>query len=183
MTAATHYFNGLDYIIIGIVLFSTIISLFRGFLREAISLIVWGVGILAGLKFASLIQPLLSGWVASATVRYWIAFLIIFGFILLIGISFNIFIHRWVGKSGLNAPDRLLGFCFGVVRGLLIVAVLLMYLSGGHNKEDARLAESRLTPEFKPMVAWLNLFLPQEVKRLSQWVLDKHDEVLEGGHP
>ena len=175
MTSVIHYFNWVDYTIIGIVLFSTIISLFRGFLREAISLVVWGIGILLSLKCAGSVQEYLSSWIASSTVRYWVAFLSIFFIIFLIGILINIFVHKLVKESGFNVPDHFLGFFFGAARGLLIAMVFLMYLSADGIKDDTALAHSRFMPEVKPVVSWLHTFLPQQVKRASEWVLGGPD--------
>ncbi len=182
MTFSAHYFNWMDFTIITIVLLSTIISLFRGFLREAVSLVVWIIGALLALKFSDDVQPLLTQWIASPKIRYIAAFIVIFGVVFVIGILINVVLHKLVDKTGLSLTDRALGFFFGFARGVLIVALLLMFVNVGMKKEGSGLAQSRLAPEFKPLVAWLNTFLPQQLKNLSQWVRDNDDNnVIAGG--
>ena len=169
-TNVASHFNWVDYTIIGIIAFSIIISFFRGFLREAVSLVVWIAGVLLALKFATPVQVHLQAWIASATIRYIIAFVALFLVVFIVGALLNALLHAVVSKTGLSATDRLLGIFFGGVRGLLIIAILLMFVSVGNVKDGTALAQSRLAPEFKPIVVWLNGFLPMQIKQLSQWV-------------
>jgi membrane protein required for colicin V production len=45
------HLNWLDYAILGILVFSTLVSLVRGFVREAISLVVWIAAIWLGFLY------------------------------------------------------------------------------------------------------------------------------------
>ncbi len=173
---AAHSLNWVDYSIIGVIAFSTIISFFRGFSREAVSLVIWVVGILIALKFAEPASILLKSWIASPSLRYVIAFAALFLIIFIVGIFINAIIHAFVKNTGLGVTDRILGIIFGVARGLFIVAVLLMFVSVGKIKDGTYLAQSRIAPEFKPMVVWLNSFLPLQMKQFSQWVMNENED-------
>lgn len=174
---AIHSLNWVDYSILGIIVFSIIISFFRGFSREAVSLVVWVVGIMVALKFADPTSIFFKTWIASPTLRYIIAFATLFLIIFIAGILLNAAIHALVKKAGLSLTDRMLGVIFGAARGLLIVAVLLMFVSVGKVKDGTYLTQSRLALKFKPMVVWLNAFLPTQMKGFSQWVMNKNSEI------
>jgi len=169
--------NWVDYSIIAVIAFSTIISFFRGFLREAVSLVVWVVGVLVALKFAGPVSGLFKSWVSSPSLRYVIAFIALFLLIFIIGVLINFIIHAFVKSTGLGVTDRMLGIIFGAARGFFVIGVLLMFVSVGGIKNNAYLTHSRIVPKFKPIVVWLNGFLPLQVKEVSQWVMNKNNEV------
>ena len=99
---AIHSLNWVDYSILGIIVFSIIISFFRGFSREAVSLVVWVLGIMVALKFADPTSIFFKTWIASPTLRYIIAFATLFLIIFIVGILLNAAIHALVKKAGLS---------------------------------------------------------------------------------
>src|SRR3989338_1774982 len=119
MMSTVAHFNGLDYAIIGIVLLSLIISFFRGFLREAISLITWFCAFVAALKFS----PIFTQWfhfIPHDKTRYVVCAVATFIVVMIIGMLINKLAHALVTTSGLGFFDRILGVVFGVARGLLL---------------------------------------------------------------
>jgi len=164
--------NWFDIGIVAVVLLSIVISFFRGFLRETISLITWVVGLFVAIRFAPTVSNWLSTIIAIEILRYVIAFVILFMLIFIVGLLANMTIKRGVDVSGLSVVDRLLGGIFGAARGILLVAVVLMFMtmSTFKNNAMAMTADSKLTPSFMPIVAWLDGFLPQELQRLTQWM-------------
>lgn len=179
--------NWVDYAIMGIIAFSTIISFFRGFLREAVSLIIWIVGILLAFRFADTVQNYFVQWISSNSIRYALAFIAIFLAVFIVGAVINVIFHAIVSKSGLSLTDRFLGIFFGAARGALIVAVVLIFVGATTTtvvaNEGAAIAQSELAPKFMPLTTWLNQFLPKEIKNFSQWIdLQDHNEIQLGNH-
>ncbi len=170
MPALTHSFNWIDFTIIGIIIFSTIISFFRGFLREAISLSAWLIGLVVALRFSNGLKHSLEPWIGSELLRYIIAFILLFIAVILLGIVINAVVHMVLKKVGLSWSDRFLGIFFGAARGIMVVVVLLMFVNTGTIRDTSALDHSELGPYFRPAVTWLNRFLPQEMKAVSQWV-------------
>lgn len=164
------HLNWLDFVIIAIIILSIFISFFRGFLREAMSLITWIMGVLVALKFASRVSDLLPTFVHSSMLRYLIAFVALFIAVFILGFIVNIIVKRLIDMTGLTIVDRVLGIIFGSARGLIAVGVILMFISMSSMQKESWVTSSQLAPEFIPLVTWLDSFLPEQLRNVSQWV-------------
>jgi membrane protein required for colicin V production len=129
--------NGTDYFVILGILISAIVGLARGFLRESIALATWVLALFFAWHFADLLAPHLGGLLSSASVRPWAARAIIAIVVLLIGSAIGAILAHYVRLSIFSGIDRLLGFFFGVLRGLVLFGVFvilgqLLQLQGEH---------------------------------------------------
>ena len=79
-----------DMLVIAIISLSTIISLVRGFIKEAISLVVWVVALIVAAKFSPILGKQFSGFIHSFEGRTVVAAIILFVLILFM-ISVSIF--------------------------------------------------------------------------------------------
>lgn len=166
-------FNWFDIAIIIVVALSMFVSFFRGFIREAVSLITWIVALILALKFASLLGDQFVSFISSPSLRYTIAFLIIFLVVLLLGSFLNMLIRYLVDKTGIGFFDRLLGVIFGTARGILLVAVVIMLLQVSGLKDEKWLKESQLTDRLQPLITWLSSYVPQQIENVSKWINNK----------
>jgi len=162
--------NWFDISIIVVIAISIIASFFRGLLREVVSLFAWLAAVLLGLKFAEPLGKELGEHIASPMIRYVIGFAIIFIAVLVLGLIVNVIIKFLVEKTGISLFDRLLGVAFGAARGIVLVAVVLMFLNVSPMRDNRWLKESQIAPMFKPIVTWLATFLPKQMKQMSAWL-------------
>lgn len=165
-------FNWFDFVILAVIFLSIIVSFFRGFLREAISLITWLIAIIVALKFAGPLGNELSSHIESASLRFIIAFVILFFGVLIAGLIVNLIIKLLVEKTGMGFFDRLLGGLFGAARGILLVAIVLMFLYVTKFQDETWLKQSKLTPHFQPLVSWLSSFVPKQINDVANWISD-----------
>lgn len=146
--------NYLDLVIIGIVLFSIVISLLRGFVREVMSLASWVAAFLVANNF----YPYLANYLTqleSPYVRNAVAIAILFITTLIVGAMVNYIVGQLVDKTGLTGTDRVLGACFGLLRGVLIVAALLFFIDSFTNfAQSDWWKTSKLIPHFSFIVEW-----------------------------
>lgn len=160
----------IDYAIIGIIVFSALISLVRGFVREALSLVIWiGAFFVAG-HFYPYLTDYFTG-IEDKMVRNGVAIAVLFVATLIVGAIVNYIIGTLVRYTGLSGTDRVLGLCFGGLRGVLIVAALLFGLDSFtpfSNSEEWR--NSELIPQFRYIVEWFFEYLRNNSSLLSQSV-------------
>lgn len=145
-----------DWIILGVIVISTLLSIRRGFLKEALSLGTLIVAIFVARVFGSRVSTLLIDVVEIPSVRAGIAYALLFFGTLVVGGLINRLLSEVVKFSGLGGTDRFLGMFFGLARGALIVLVgtaLLHYLVPV--EEDGWYKESLLLPHFVTAVEWL----------------------------
>lgn len=157
------HLNIADYVIIGIVFFSMLISVIRGFLKEAVSLIIWVVGFWVAIKFYNNFATLLAPYITSDSLRQIASFIVIFLVVLILGSLFSYLLSFLVVKTGLSGTDRLLGVVFGCARGVLLIAVLLLVISYTSFAKDHWWQESILIPHFQVLIDWLRIFLPEKM--------------------
>ena len=123
-----HAMNWADWLIIIIIAISTLISIKRGFIKEALSVANLLLAVFLAWTFAPLLAPKLAGTIDSATLRYISALGIVFVSSLLIGAALNFILSSLIKAGGLSGTDRLLGMLFGALRGLVIVMTCIVFL-------------------------------------------------------
>lgn len=158
--------NTTDYIIVVVVLMSTIISLTRGFFKELISLVIWILGFWVAIKFHDTCATMLTPYIANVSIRIIVSFSGLLLTVLIFGSIFNYLLSFIIIKSGLGGFDRLLGMIFGCTRGVLLVAVILLMISTTSFVQDEWWKKSILIPHFQVIVDWLRVFLPQKITSL-----------------
>lgn len=152
--------NWTDYVIIAIVVFSALIGLVRGFVREIFSLATWIGAFVLAVIFASRGAGLLAPYIAGEQLRLVLAFAGLFALTLVVGIALGHFAGRLVERSELTGADRGLGLFFGIARGYVAAAALVLLGSFTHLPEDAWWQQSRLIPFTQPVAAWMAAHLP-----------------------
>ena len=144
--------NWLDYAILSIIALSALISLIRGFVREVLSLVVWIAAFWIGIRFAPRLAVHLEDYIASPTLQVGIAFAVLFVVTLLIGAMINYLAGQLVGRTGLTGTDRLIGVIFGVARGGVVVAILMLAAGLTALPREPWWQDSVLVPHIQPLV-------------------------------
>lgn len=147
-------FNWVDALILGVIAISALISLSRGFIKEALSLVTWIVAGVIAWMFGGSLAHHFEPYIDTPSVRIIAACTLLFVVTLLIGALINFLLAQLVRATGLTGTDRLLGVVFGAARGLLLIVVLVGLLSLVPVQHDSWWQQSTLIPHFLLIADW-----------------------------
>lgn len=153
----------IDYSIACLVMVSALIGLFRGFIKEAFALLIWIVAIGIGMHYCRDFAILLQDSISYPSARIAVAFAILFFMTLLLGSLISFILNQLIEKTGLTGTDRLLGMLFGVIRGAVLVALLVMLAGITPLPEDPWWKQSLLIPPFQSLAIWLKDHIPSDL--------------------
>ena len=163
--------NGADWIIIAILAASGLLSLWRGFVKEAISLVVWIAAFGIGITFSPQLSTLLAASVENDSLRLILAFILLFIGTLIVGGLINRILASLLKVTGLSGTDRLLGMVFGFFRGaIVILACLIIVPPLVAVDQELWWRESMLIPQFLMLEDWAL----QAFSDVSEW---RHDVI------
>lgn len=147
--------NWVDGLVVLIFSVSTLISVKRGFVKEAISLLIWALAFFVAVAFHERFAVLLAGWISSPSARYMVAYGVLFAATLVVGSMVNYLVGELVHMTGLSGTDRLFGMVFGMARALVVVMALLIFIPMiVPVDQESWWRESLLIPQFSLMEQW-----------------------------
>lgn len=147
-------FTWVDWAIIAIIAVSSLISLKRGFVKEALSLVTWIIAGVVAWLFGGALSQHLTEFIDMPSARVIAGCAILFVATLLVGALVNFLISELVRVTGLSGTDRFLGMVFGGARGALLVVVLTGLLSLAPVQQDPWWQQSSLLPHFLMVADW-----------------------------
>ena len=159
--------NWADWAILAIIVVSSLISLKRGFVKEALSMANWVLAFFLAMTFRDPLASLMVDHIATPSLREMLAFTLLFAATLVVGAMVNYLIGELVRMTGLSGTDRLFGTIFGAVRGFVVVmAFILMAPSVVPVDQDAWWQESALIPQLLEFEGWC-VAMVNEIKALA----------------
>jgi len=153
----------LDLLIIAVLVSSIAISWFKGFVREILGLITVLAGVLLAAWFYRWVGALFKDVVRTENIALFLGFSLIFVVTLLAGFFITWLVTRFVKFAKLQWADRLLGAAFGLIRGWMICAAILLALTA-FDIQTERLKNSELAPYFLPGSRVIAMMTPYEIK-------------------
>jgi membrane protein required for colicin V production len=153
-----------DYIVLGIIFVSVLLSITRGVVREVVSLLGWIIAFFVASHYAVNFEPLLPQTIEDESLRMLIVFVMTFFVALVVVMVGSMLFSKLVRSVGLGLIDRALGAVFGFSRGLLIV--LFMILTAGFTSlpQQSFWQQALLREPLEMMATQAIPWLPQDLK-------------------
>ena len=137
-------FAVVDIAMVVVLLASAAVGLMRGFVKEVVSLVIWGAALFLGLAFGRPLGEFIALDLGPKLPTV-VGFLTVFVAVLIVGAIVQRLLRGLVQSAGLSGSDRTLGLVFGAVRGLAVVVVGLIAIRP-FAEEQAWWQESRFAP-------------------------------------
>ncbi len=129
-------FTIVDGVVAVVIVMSALLAYSRGLVREAMAIAGWIVAVLLAFVFADRAQPLVKQIPvvgdflgSSCEMLIIVSFAVVFAIALLVSSLFTPLFSSLIQNSILGPADQILGFIFGVARGVLLVAVAFFVYS------------------------------------------------------
>lgn len=155
-----------DWAIMLILGFSTLLSVYRGFVKEALSLVTLIAAMVVSRVFGAQASTLLVNLIENPGARYVAAYAGLFVSMLIIGGVVNSALVKLVRFAGLGGLDRLLGTVFGFARGVLVLVVITAVLARLGFADSELWQESQFIVHFVELSDWLQTFGLEEASKL-----------------
>lgn len=151
--------TAVDLAFIVVLLVSALIGLWRGLLREVLSVVSWIAAGFLAYRYHPLAAQWLEQWIAEPTVRRIVA---IVGVFVVAAVVFAVLSHLIAGLvrgTPLRGVDRSLGLLFGVARGVLVVALTVLVVDDSQFEDHPAWTEARTLPWARVPALWLRTAL------------------------
>lgn len=181
----------IDAVIIAIIAISVIVAFFRGFISEALSLVVWVVAFMGAVMYyqdiGKILPNIFGGSVSSINSEDsifgdLISFAITFiGLLILLGLL-NLFITFILRRLSISWPDRLLGAIFGLLRGMFIVAIIALFVIESPLKQTEYWNDAKLSSVATSWAKTLSSFIPENfLESINTSVIEPTKESIQQG--
>jgi|TARA_B110000495_G_scaffold167166_1_gene153531 membrane protein required for colicin V production len=151
-------FNQVDLVILIITVLSSAFGLWRGLIKEVLSLLTWIAALLVSRVYSEPLAGLMTGMIENDGIRYVSAFALLFVIVMMFGTFLNFLMSKLLKVTGLKLADRLLGAGFGVARGVMIVLVI-MFITSMFVSETQLWQQSQLVPYGMDLIEKSQVFI------------------------
>ncbi len=156
-----------DYLLLAAFAASIAIGFFRGFFREALSLVNWGLALWLAWRFSGVLDPLLAS-VSSPALKLWVGRIVLFIGALLAGALLSRLVVMLIHKTGLSGTDRALGMLFGAGRGVLVVGVLVIVFQALEMDREPWWQDSVIVPRTADLTAVIRGYMDSGLDKLGE---------------
>ncbi|MCK4943675.1 MAG: CvpA family protein [Candidatus Aminicenantes bacterium] len=165
--------NILDIAFLIVISLSIVFGILKGFVRELFSLVFFIIAVILSFLYYFEAGNLFLKQIKNRNVADFVGFMLIFISILIIGSLVTYVIKKLFVIGPLRSIDRILGGGFGLLRGILISAILVFGLIS-FPLDEQLVVKSRLSPYvIQTIQVFINLF-PDKLKQKFNYFFD-HD--------
>lgn len=176
-------FTVIDAIVAAVIVLSALLAFSRGFVREAMAIAGWIAAAIVAFVFAPQAEPLvreipvLGDFLGdSCEISMIAAFAGVFAISLVVVSLFTPLFSSLVQRSALGGIDQGLGFLFGALRGIVLVAVaFFVYQAVMPSQEIAAIDDSRSAAAF---TALSDRIAERDPEQALGWLTSQYEQLM-----
>ncbi len=159
--------GGFDWIIALVFVVSVVVGMWRGFVKEALSLASWIMAFWLAIAFCHEAGDLLGQYVniPTETFRVWAGFALVFVSTLFAFAMLSMFLTKVFLHGPVKSLDRILGIGFGGLRAAAVVVLLMWVVRAMGMDEGDWWNNSSFLPRFEPALDFFEQQLPESLQR------------------
>lgn len=166
--------NWVDWGILSLIGISLLMGLWRGFVREALSLITWITALWVGIAYCSSVAAMFQR-IPMLGLRFILSFILLVLAVLISGGILSYLISRLISFTGFGVTDKIMGSILGLARGIIVVAVAVMIILPTPLMKDPLWTKSKFGPRFVPLASLIR----DHMSPVVNWVKDRiPDDIL-----
>ena len=154
--------EGIDIGILVVLFLPAIMGMLYGLLNVLFSIAAWIMAGITATKLSGYFSPLLDDYL-EPVLREIVAFAGVFIISLVLFTMLGYFIVKLLGRTGLTAADRILGFFFGIGLGGAIITILVFLAGFTAISKHEWWHEAVLIEPFQRVCVWGQRFLPEDI--------------------
>ena len=158
----------IDITLIVFVAISVLIGIYRGFVKEILSVAAWVLAALVAYRYGEAASQYIKPYINQEPLDLAIAYVAVF---LIALIAFSVISHiisQIFSSSGMSGFDRILGGVFGILRAAIIIGVLIIVGRYMAMDQQQWWIDSGYMSHFEPLVEWLQGFIPEQYAKEIQ---------------
>jgi len=158
-------FNYVDYTILAVLAASGLLAMLRGFMRELLGALGWVVAVIVARLSEGMASDQLQDYINDEALTSFLGWMLPFIIVVFAWYIFANLAAPGLKKMAMGVLDRPLGFIFGVLRGLVLVAIvymsaLLLYESEDHFAQPV--LDAALISPVRVTASTISGFAPEE---------------------
>ena len=158
-------FNYVDYTILAVLVASGLLAMLRGFMRELLGALGWVVAVIVARLSEEIATDQLQEYINDEALTSFLGWMLPFIIVVFAWYIFANLAAPGLKKMAMGVLDRPLGFIFGILRGLVLVAIvymsaLLLYESEDHFAQPV--LDAALISPIQVTASTISGFAPEE---------------------
>lgn len=158
----------IDVAISAFFIISILIGLYRGFIKEALSVVAWVLAAVVAFTFGELVSAYIKPFIKQEPLNLAVAYVVVFLIAIIILSIIAHVVSQLFASFGMKGIDRTLGGVFGVLRAALVVAMLILVGRFMAMDNQQWWTDSGILEYFEPTAEWLKSYLPADVIKKIQ---------------
>jgi len=151
-----------DYGFFIIIIISSLLGCYRGFVRELLSIIAWFFAFYLAQSFSFVVASKLH-WIDTESIRNLVAYFLIFISVLVVSMGVITVLNKFIKYTGLSFPNILLGGLFGFIRAMFIALICYFIIQSTSFVNHAAWQTAFIRPYFESFTPKASVYLPLDI--------------------